>query len=227
VYITTNYTLQFATGTGSNYGTAAGLIAAGYPNLRNPLPLDYDVRHNINLIFDYRFGFGKGYSAPEGKVFRALFENAGFNLQVNTHSGTPYTRQSNVTATALFGVAQRSAMVGSINGSRLPWSFLANAKYDKDIYLFGNRKDGNAGREYYLNVYLWVQNVLNSKNVVGVYRYTGLATDDGFLSSSEGQRMIESQVSQQAFMDQYTIKENNPGNFISPRLIRLGASLSF
>jgi hypothetical protein len=227
VNLTANYTLQFATGTGSNAATNAGLIAAGYPNLRNPLPLDYDVRNNVNLILDYRFGFGKGYSAPEGKFFHAIFENAGFNLQLNTHSGTPYTRQSNVTEQAAFGIAQRSAMVGSINGSRLPWSFLANFKYDKDIYIMGKRKDGNAGRGYAINVYVWVQNLLNSKNVVAVYRYTGLASDDGFINSPEGKQVIVEQVSQQAFMNQYLVKENNPTNYVSPRLIRIGASLSF
>ena len=64
VRLTAAYTLQFADGTGSNANTAAGLINAGLPNLRNIFPYDFDQRHAFNITFDYRYGEGENYSGP-------------------------------------------------------------------------------------------------------------------------------------------------------------------
>ena len=82
----------------------------------------------------------------------------------------------------------------------------------------------------FVNLYLTVQNVLNTQNIASVYRYTGSATDDGFLSSPQGQQTVSALTDlteRQAFVDQYTVKLNNPGNYGAPRIIRLGARFNF
>ena len=214
------YTLQFASGTGSNTTSQLGLINAGQPNLRTIVPLNNDVRHQFLLDLDYRFASGKDYDGPRVNG-KPIFENAGLLIQMRARTGEPYTRQSNPTPTAMFGVASRSTLLGSINGSRLPFNFKVDLAMDKDIAISGGKKP------MFVNVYLKVQNLLNSRIVRGVYRYTGSPSDDGYLSSPLAQEVISAQVDQRAFMDQYTIKMMNPGNYALPRRVQLGVKLKF
>jgi outer membrane receptor protein involved in Fe transport len=231
-YMSANYTLQFANGTGSSSTTASNIVAAGLPNLQTPLPLDYDVRHQINGIFDFRLGHGADYIGPVSGSGNRILEDVGVSFILSAKSGTPYTRQSNVTVGegVEIGVANRSSLEGTINGSRLPWQFRADGRLDKDFY-FKSHKKGADGEikpsRLSLNVYLWVQNILDAKSIISVYRYTGLANDDGYLASAQGKIEAARAFSQQAFLDQYTIKENDPSNYIAPRLVRLGAVLTF
>ena len=60
--LTTNYTLQFANGTGSSTTSQRGLTSRG--NIRNLLPLSRDERHRVVATIDYRYGSGKRYSGP-------------------------------------------------------------------------------------------------------------------------------------------------------------------
>ena len=62
---------------------------------------------------------------------------------------------------------------------------------------------------------------------MSVYRATGNANDDGYLSSADYQAQIAAQTDSQAYIDQYSIKVNNPYNYSLPRRIRLGVSLAF
>lgn len=216
-----SYTLQFANGTGSNQETSKGLIQSGQPNLRTLIPLDFDRRHAINLNVDYRYSEGKDYNGPVIKG-KQILKNAGFNLTLNGGSGTPYTRSSKI---SLLG--SQSVIAGSINGSRLPWSFRLDGRVDKD-FTIGQRKDskGNVS-DIYLNVYLQVLNVLNSKNIMGVWAATGNPEDDGYLAADEYQAQIYSQLNPESFIDLYTIRVNSPYNYSSPRQIRLGISFNF
>ncbi len=214
------YTLQFASGTGSNTTSQLGLINAGQPNLRTIVPLNNDVRHQFFLDLDYRFASGKAYTGPRVNG-KPIFENAGILLQLRARTGEPFTRQVLPTPTAMFGVASRSALLGSINGSRLPFNFKVDLAMDKDIPL----TTGN--RPMFVNVYLKVQNLLNTRIVRGVYRYTGSPTDDGYLSAPLAEEVINAQVDQIAFMDQYSVKMRSPGNFALPRRVQLGVKLKF
>lgn len=228
--LTANYTLQFAKGTGSSERAAQGLLNAGQPNLRNPIPLDYDSRHLFSGIIDYRMGAGEDYIGPRGAKngWEKVFENTGINIVLSARSGTPYTRQVNVTSGGgvMLGIQQRSAIAGEINGSRLPWQFKSDLRIDKDFII---HKKSEAGRRAVggMTVYLQVNNVFNSLNVVSVYRYTGLPDDDGYLQSAEGQAVVREQPDQQAFTDQYNVKMNNPDNYIQPRFLRVGAMINF
>jgi hypothetical protein len=229
------YTLQFADGTGSNDETGLNLVNAGFPNLRIISPYDYDQRHRIVLNADYRFARGKKYKGPQtitkkGKTINWL-QSFGVNLTVTANSGSPYTRQSNANASALIGGGGNSFVVGGINGSSRPWQYRFDLRVERDFALGGKEKEKNGvkvkGFESYLNVYLQVLNLLNTANVISVYRKTGNPDDDGYLSANENQVGIAAQTNEQAFRDQYSIKVNNPDNYSTPRQIRLGLAWSF
>ena len=220
ILLNASYTLQFADGTGSNTTSQINLVSAGQPNLRSIVPLDNDVRHTFNINLDYRFGEGDFYNGPKVGG-RDILANAGINLALRARSGEPYTRQGNPTPTAQFGVRTSSNLVGTINGSRLPFNFKMDLRIDKDFLIPGKKKD------LYLNVYLVSQNVLNTKNVISAYKYTGSALDDGYLDAPSSQETIDAQVDPGAFYDQYLVKVQNPSNFSLPRRTQIGLKLRF
>ena len=235
IWVKASYTLQFADGTGSSATSGVSLVQSGQPNLRTTNPLSFDRRHSISTVVDFRFGSGKDYNGPvwervikgtDRKKSVAILENTGINFQVTGGSGTPYSAQSNITPEALGG--GRTLLKGSVNSSRLPWQFRVDARIDKDIELKFNQKSMDKEvKTAYLNVYLQILNVLNTKNVMGVYRATGVADDDGYLAAAEFQSGIESQISPSSFRDLYSIAVNYPFNYSLPRLIRLGVSINF
>ncbi len=228
VQLTASYTLQFADGTGSGAAAAVNLISAGQPNLRTTIPLDFDQRHAIVANVDYRFGSGGNYHGPVvGKKSTKIFNNVGANMVFRAGSGTPYSAQSNVTPEGQFGVQTRSNLNGSINGSRLPWQIRVDLRIDKNVDLKWGGSETKDAKLANLNIYLQVLNVLNTRNIQAVYRYTGSATDDGYLNAAETQSIINSQNDPQSFRDLYSIKVNNPANYSIPRRIRIGVMLDF
>ncbi len=232
LWMKVSYTLQFANATGSSTQSTLSLIQAGQANLRTLSPTSQDRNHTINITADYRYGKGINYDGPsikrrvkgtnKVKVYR-LLENTGANISMQAGSGTPYSRQSNVTSALLGGVSP--ILQGSINGSRLPWQYRFDLRIDRDIFL--ERKEGSSKRPHYLNVYVQVLNLLDSRNVMGVYRYTGNPDDDGYLTSADYQSTIEAKESPQAYRDMYGISVNNAYNYSMPRRIRLGVLFNF
>ena len=221
VRIRASYTLQFANGTGSDANTSKALIQANQPNLRSLIPLNYDRRHALNLMIDYRYSDGKDYNGPVIKNMQIL-KNTGFNLTVSGGSGVPYTKSSKI-----YPLNGSGFIKGSINGSRLPWQFKLDGRIDRDLTLStGKDKSGNP-KNTFLNVYLQVLNILDAKNILGVYRATGNPDDDGYLAAAEYQSLINSQLDSESYRQLYTLRLNTPGNYSSPRLIRLGVSLNF
>lgn len=231
ISVVASYTLQFAEGTGSNSGSQAGLISAGQPNLRTPFPLDNDNRHNFTTQLDYRYKGGQAYNGPTSKNGKKILQYTGVNLMLTATSGRPYSKQGNVTETQGIGIRQSETLKGTMNGSRFPWSYNLNLRIDRDFFIsfkkVKDKKKIDYSKGMFLNVYVWVVNVLDTRGIVGLYRYTGDPSDDGFLSSSYGLTAIESATYSQAFYDQYSIKVNSPYNYVAPRIIRLGATLNF
>lgn len=228
--IRAGYTLQFANATGATTTTAASLIAAGLPNLRSTIPMPWDRRHQFNILLDYRYGSGKEYNGPvirrekKDKAPVKLLQNTGFTLTVLGGSGTPYTAARKVNSPIS---ASSNLLKGSYYGSRLPWQFRLDLRVDKDFELgFGKNSEGGE-RKAFFNVYLQVLNLLDTKNVLNVYSATGNANDDGYLSAPEWQREINTQTDPIAFRELYEIYVNRPGNYSSPRQIRLGLMLNF
>lgn len=224
VRLTANYTLQFAQGTGSGSNSNVELTNTAQPNLRLILPLDFDQRHTFSVSMDYRYGEGSNYNGPliGGKP---ILESFGVNAVFKANSGTPYTRQSRATqegaAIGWQSNGQR-AVQGTVNGARNPWQFRIDLKIDKDIAIkISDKKKAN------INVYLQIQNVLDTRNIVNVYRATGNATDDGFIKSPDGQQLSATQTDSQAFIDQYYIKLQNPDNYSLPRRSRIGVRFDF
>jgi len=230
ISLTANYTLQFAEGSGSNANSGANLSGTDQPNLRITLPLDYDQRHNITINLDYRFGEGKDYKGPQFNRKKKdatqtvqLLQNVGANLIFRIGSGTPYTRD--VSATPIGG---RSQINGSVNGSNKPWQFRTDFRLDKNIELTWGKKDSESKKTANLNIYLQVLNLLNTRNILNVYNYTGNPEDDGYLNSSQGQVNINKDPTLvNSFTDQYNIYINNPNNYARPRTIRIGVLLDF
>jgi len=224
------YTLQFADATGASTTTAASLLAAGLPNLRSTFPMPWDRRHAFNIVLDYRWGRGKDYNGPKinrdkaGKAPLEPLSDFGFSLTINGGSGTPYTASRNVVSPSSGG---NNLLKGTYGGSRLPWQFRLDLRVDKDFYFKLKKNAGDNSKGAYMNVYLQVLNVLDTKNIVNVYPYTGNANDDGYLSAPEWQRQINNQLDPMSFRDLYGNFVDNPGNYSSPRQIRLGLMFNF
>jgi hypothetical protein len=186
--------------------------------------LDYDRRHNINFEVDYRYGRGKTYNGPGWG--RKILADFGVNFLLRTGSGTPYSRQSNITQDAALTKSQSHTLSGQPNGSRLPWSYRMDVRIDKDFILkFGDEKEKQ--KITVLNAYFTVNNLLNTRNIVNVYRLTGNASDDGFLTASVSQQEIDAKVNAQSFIDLYSIVINSPYNYSMPRTLRLGVIYNF
>ncbi len=226
VRLNTTYTLQFAEGTGSDDVSGFNVVSSGQPNLRAIAPLDYDSRHLFVSSLDYRFGDGSKYNGPKIGDLDVL-ANFGVNVTLRARSGEPYSKQRSITPTAIIGRAGRNVLDGSINGSRLPWNAKVDIRADKDFIWESGKKDGGAKREYSASIYLQIQNLFNTQNIINVYQFTGIPGDDGYLNSTEGLIEQEQVANKQSFVDLYQISVNNPNNYSRPRTIRLGAAFNF
>jgi len=223
-----NYTMQFAEGTGSDDASQQNLVTSNSPNFRSINPLNYDARHLINLSLNYSYGVGKDYNGPTIKN-KQILSDAGINLQVSARSGTPYTEQTNATPEALEGQPGRPITKGSINGSRLPWYFRVNMRVWKNFnFVVGKKKAKQEDkRDVSLQIYLQIQNLLDARNPISVYRYTGTSNDDGYLSDPSSVSSIQGALNPQAYKDQYAAYINRGDNYSLPRRIYLGAVLNF
>jgi hypothetical protein len=102
-------------------------------------------------------------------------------------------------------------------------------RLDRDIKVkLADKKDEGSKEKYgYINVYLEVSNLLNAKNVIGVYEYTGNPDDDGFLNFADYQTAIGTQNDEEAYRNYYAMYINSPYNYSLPRTIRLGVQFTF
>jgi hypothetical protein len=93
--------------------------------------------------------------------------------------------------------------------------------------MFKQKRIDGSVTVYRLRTFLWVQNLFNVANVLSVFRYTGSAYNDGFLTSPQAQEQIRTATQQQAYIDLYNTRMLNPDRFLMPRLTRLGVALYF
>jgi hypothetical protein len=232
VQLTASYTLQFADGTGSSATGANNLASAGVPNLRTTIPLDFDQRHVIVTNFDYRYSSGTAYNGPRW-FGKEVFANTGANLTFRAGSGVPYSQQSNITqgdadlGNVSMGVSQTGFLKGSINGARYPWQYRLDLRVDRNFDIkFGKGEEENR-KTSRLNVYVQVFNLLNTKNILRVYKATGNPDDDGYLNSAISQVSVAARTNEESYRDLYSLKVNDPANYSLPRRIRLGFELTF
>ncbi len=165
-----NYTFSDAKGTGSVSNSAVGSVENGtqYPTVISPL--DFEQAHRGSINFDYRFGENDG-----GPILSRL----GLNLLFTFNSGHPYTlssgsggQQGAETGALIENDARNALAQEAVNSSTTPWVFNIDMRLDKTV---------NIG-PLTTNFYIYVQNLLNTKNVLNVYKRTGNASDDGFLT---------------------------------------------
>ncbi len=219
-----SYTLQFAEGTGSTPSSRNGLlqsfVAAGLPNMRYTTDLDYDSRHNIAANIDYRYGEGEGPMIAGKKVFQSM----GVDFIARARSGEPYTKYTD---------AIQSSVIGGVNGSRLPWHYGVDMRLDKDFVLNGVKKNVEAApgvkprRQLFLKAIVQVNNLLQTKDIMGVYGFTGRPDDNGYLASSYGKQYVPQQINPQSYSDLYAIAYNNPGHYNYARTISLALEFNF
>jgi len=219
-----SYTLQFAEGSGSSPNSRNGLLTsfveAGVPNLRYITALDYDSRHNITGNIVYR------YNQDEGPMIggKHVFQRTTLNVIARARSGEPYTRYTDALATTV---------IGGVNGARLPWHFGVDLHLDKDFALTREKKNADVTpgvkpkRPLFLKGILQINNVLQTRDILGVYGYTGRPDDNGYLASPFGQQYVPQQINPQSYTDLYKIAINNPGLLNYARTISLALEFNF
>lgn len=208
IQMSVKYSLSYASGTGSYSGSTYN-IAWKSPN-DNPKttnPLDYDQRHTIIGLFDYRTGKGEGPSIGDYKPL----ENFGFNALVQLGSGTPYTPTQVYDAISQASVDQYP--IGGINSANLPWTFSIDIKAEKR-FVFS---------KFQIIPYLWVKNLLDAENVSSVYEGTGKADVTGYLETDEGQLKAQDDE----YAARYQTLQENPKNYLNPRQIFAGLRVTF
>ena len=224
-----NYTLQFADGTGSDASSSAGSAAVLEGQLlRTSFPLSFDTRHRFVVNMDYRFLKGDGPKI--GKTH--ILENVGLNLTTDLQSGTPYSRKQYPTS---FTLGDGSNTIGSLNGFRQPWLLRFDFRIDKSFAITRKiigAESGDRKKLFGINVYLRVQNLLNTQNVINVYNFTGTALNDGYLTdgSANGPQTLQSNIASygtDSYGIMYDLRMRNPANISQPRRIFLGVNFSF
>lgn len=227
------YTLQFAEGTGSSTAESNGgrsdvvqsggllqnLIGASLPNLRFAYPLSVDSRHNINVNIDYRYDKGEGPLV--GKTH--ILENAGLNLIFRTRSGEPYTRSINA-------IPGNTTIIGGVQNARIPWHYMFDLRFDKQFDVYFGKKNPEAvseRRPLGVMAFVYISNLLNTKNILNVHRYTGRPDDNGYLVSANGQQALSTQYNAQSYYDLYSISNQVSSYLDNPRRINVGLQFNF
>lgn len=167
-----SYTFSSAQGTGSFPNSSVGAVELDDPVPTVVQPLEFSQKHRGSVSVDYRFGRGDG-----GEIL----ERSGVNFLFTFNSGHPFTRSTG-------GVGQQGPDTGgllndgdprgrealeSIGASTTPWVANLDMRVDKTVPI----------GPLDVNFYVYVQNLLNTQNVLNVYQRTGNAFDDGFLTN--------------------------------------------
>ena len=159
-------TFTDAKGTGSFPNSNRGIVGAPLdgvtifkPQYINPLEFNQAIRAAINL--DYRFGKGDG-----GPVLQDL----GLTFLGTFSSGHPFTTGKG--GADLEGDARDRQPLEPLNNSTTPSTFQVDMRLDKTF---------NIADLFDLNVYFFVINLFDKKNVQNVFLRTGTETDDGYL----------------------------------------------
>ena len=211
------YTLAFAKGTGSMSTANRNIAWQSSESVVPPkqtIPLDFDQRHKFSITADYRYENNEG---PEWGNIQP-FENAGINVVLSAGSGLPYTPMAPYNEVTL---ASTSAVpTGPINSNNMPWTFSIDTKISKS-FKFTNTS---------LNLYLWIENLLDRKNPVRVFESSGSSETTTWLTTDNGVNFVENQPTEELKEDVKTLyeqAEKSPLFWANPRTIRFGVVYSF
>jgi hypothetical protein len=189
------------------------------------IPLDYENTHRGTISLDYRWDKGDG--GP-------ILERLGINLLFTFNSGHPFTlangsggqQETDLGNILNDGDGRTRFPIGPVGNSTTPWVYELNLRIDKSFDI----------GPLSVNVYAYVQNLLNTQNVINVFYRTGNAYDDGFLSDplasdktiqqyGNGFTQMYNVINLQNSQNQF--RTNGFNNFGSPRQLRVGAKLEF
>lgn len=222
IAVNASLSFQDARGTGSFPNSNRGIV--GSPLEGGPFtpqyisPLEYNNSFRGNLNVDYRFGKDDG---------PAVLNDFGVSAILSFNSGHPFTR--GIGGADLEGDARDRRPIEPLNASVTPSTFQVDLKIDKTVRLFDAV---NA------NIYLFVINLFDRRNVENVFLRTGTTTDDGFLTdpklSGDLGKDPQYVALYRAFnIDYYEQYQNAPGLYTAPyfygapRQIRLGIRLEY
>jgi len=183
--------------------------------------LSNDISQIINGYAQFNFGYGEDYIGFITKNGKKPLKNLSLGVFLHYRKGARYSQQWNVTKEATMSSYTSPILKGSIYQYSMPYFSFVNLKIEKGFYLIKNKLR--------LDVYFWFQNLFNRTNIFEVYGYTGSPSDDGYLSDPGAQVTINTldPEQQQAFIDQYSIKVDDPSHYDKPRIFHIGMVLRF
>ncbi|MGE5681523.1 MAG: carboxypeptidase regulatory-like domain-containing protein [Bacillota bacterium] len=225
VSFSASLSLQDARGTGSYPNSNRGIVGSPVdgttvfnPVYISPLEFNNSLRGNANI--DYRFDENDGPS---------ILHNFGASILISFNSGHPFTRGTG--SANLEGDARTRIAIEPLNASSTPPVYQVDLKIDKSFKLFDKLS---------ANIYLYVINIFDRRNVENVFLRTGSATDDGYISNPElsakliesyGKRYVELYNAMNIdYYEQYQQPNSTvttPRLFGPPRQIRLGIRLEY
>ena len=221
--INASMSFQDAEGTGSFPNSNRGIVGAPLdgvtifrPQYISPLDFNNALRGNLNI--DYHFGIEDGPS---------WLQEAGASLLITFSSGHPFTL--GIGGEDLEGDSRDRQPIEALNSSSTPSTFQADLRIDKTFQLFDKLR---------LNVYVFVINLFDAKNIENVFLRTGSTSDDGYISDPN---LSGELVNQPGYVDLYRAInidyyerwQNAPALFTvpyfygPPRQIRLGIKLEY
>lgn len=190
---TVAYSLAWAQGNNSST-----VIQDEATNLRE-FPLDWDIRHNVNVNYTFRIARGEEFIVPFTNWILPL-DDFSANMTWTLASGSPYTPTSGSQNVPL-----------DTNSKRKGLTQQANLRLSKGVTMpFGP----------YMRVYMNVENLFKYKNIGSVFSRTGSPYDPGVDLSEQGYTFREVEY-------MYNKAVITPGNFNDFRAVTLGVSFNF
>lgn len=123
---------------------------------------DFDQAHKFTLALTANFGADDE---------RPLLRNTNISVTSTAGSGLPYTRSSTPGTSGRGAASARFTEL--INSSRLPWTSNVDLRLTRGVTLMGSK----------VALFADVRNLLDTRNQVNVYGYTGSPTDPGDINS--------------------------------------------
>ncbi|MCU7490657.1 MAG: TonB-dependent receptor [Ignavibacteria bacterium] len=222
--VNASLSFQDARGTGSFPNSNRGIVGAPLegstpfaPAYISPLEFNNPLSGNVNV--DFRFGPEEG---------PAILHEFGISALARFTSGHPYTL--GVGGQDLEGDARDRQPIEPLNSSSTPATFQVDLKVDKTIRLFDALS---------ANIYIFVINLFDRRNVENVFLRTGTTTDNGVLSNPNLSGDLSTRPGYADvyraininYYEQYQTASNQlvtfPYFYGPPRQIRLGIRLEY
>jgi len=199
-----SYGFMMTKGNGSNANEPYYTYLTSNTDTLAPLsefPLDFDQRHTINAVLDYRVP-----ANWSGNLLGLNLPGAwGISMVGYFGSGLPYTKTD-----------ASGNRLGERNENRLPASYSVDMRFNKD---FAISSGGNQ-----LTWFVEVDNLFNRRNVLDVYSRTGLPDDDANMFQGFA---LGTEEEQEAAARYDRLYDHDPLNFSPPRTVRTGLEFSF